>query len=279
MAARKLLLLVAFALLGDFANAQMLDGFYVKQHNYTKQVIPQPSVREADVLWSKRVWRRIDVRQKLNHQLYFPLDEIKDRQCLYTVINRNLRDGLVSLYEEETPGTCEFTKPIDPSKIEAVFGYTQTKEEQDEITGDITKVDVDVAFTPAMLSFIDLKEDWYFDKEKSELRVQVIGLSLIFSYLDETGSVKKKQPGWLYFPELQYVLANYETYNISGNDSERRSFLDVFLKRQFSSYITKESNVYDRYIQDYKVEGLGQLAESERIKGEMFRFEHDLWSY
>lgn len=271
--------MVAFALLGDLANAQMLDGFYVKQHNYTKQVIPQPQVREADVLWSKRVWRRIDVRQKINHQLYFPLDEIRDRQCLYTVINQNLRDGLITLYEEETPGTCEFTKPIDPSKIEEVFGYTQTKEEQDEITGDITKVDVDVAFTPAMLSFIDIKEDWYFDKEKSELRVQIIGLSLIFSYLDETGSVKKKQPGWLYFPELQYVLANYEVYNMSGNDSERRSFLDVFLKRHFSSYITKESNVYDRYIQDYKVEGLGQLAESERIKGEMFRFEHDLWSY
>jgi hypothetical protein len=63
-----------------------------------------------------------------------------------------------------------------------------------------------------------------------------------------------------------------------SNDAERRSFDDIFLKRFFSSYITKESNVYDRRIEDYKT-GLDALLEAQKIKEDMINFEHDLWEY
>jgi hypothetical protein len=46
----------------------------------------------------------------------------------------------------------------------------------------------------------------------------------------------------------------------------------------FSSYIVKESNVYDRSIQSY-ARGVDALLESERIKEELFTVEHDLWHY
>lgn len=275
---RRLLLIGAVLLLGGSVDAQVLDGFYVKQHNFTKQVIPQPSVREADVLWSKRVWRRIDVRQKINQHLYFPIEKIRDRQCFFDVVSNALNEGLITMYDEDGNGTCEFTKPFPPDEVASKFGYKASIREEDEMTGEVYTRDTVQPFTAEMLSSIDIKEDWYFDKEKSELRVEIIGVSLQFKYDSDDGP-KTARPGFFYFPELQYVLANYEVYNMSGNDSERRSFLDVFLKRQFASYVRKESNVYDRFIQDYKAEGLGQLAESERIKGEIFEFEHDLWSY
>ena len=51
------------------------------------------------------------------------------------------------------------------------------------------------------------------------------------------------------------------------------------MQRRFSSYISGESNVYnDRPISDYTV-GKDAMFEAERIKTELFNFEHDLWEY
>ena len=48
--------------------------------------------------------------------------------------------------------------------------------------------------------------------------------------------------------------------------------------RYFASFIYKESNVYDRKIEDY-LTGTDLLMESERIKSDIFNWEHDLWQY
>ena len=66
-------------------------------------------------------------------------------------------------------------------------------------------------------------------------------------------------------------------YNPS-NDAERRTLEDIFWKRKFSSYIYKESNVYDRKIDTYKA-SLDLLLESKRIEHVIFEFEQDLWEY
>jgi len=81
----------------------------------------------------------------------------------------------------------------------------------------------------------------------------------------------------LYYPECRYVLANADAFN-PINDAQRRTYEDMFQKRFFNSYIIKESNVYNRPISAY-AGGLDALAESERIKHELFLLEHDLWHY
>jgi hypothetical protein len=56
------------------------------------------------------------------------------------------------------------------------------------------------------------------------------------------------------------------------------SWEDIMEMRYFSSYIYKESNVYDRRLQDY-LSGVDLLLEADKIKNEIFSFEHDLWSF
>jgi gliding motility associated protien GldN len=82
---------------------------------------------------------------------------------------------------------------------------------------------------------------------------------------------------WLYYPECRYVFANADVFNLF-NDAQRRTYEDLFQKRYFSSYIIKESNVYDRSVVEY-ARGMDGLAESERVKEELFLLEHDLWHY
>ncbi|MDA0304533.1 MAG: gliding motility protein GldN, partial [Bacteroidetes bacterium] len=95
---------------------------------------------------------------------------------------------------------------------------------------------------------------------------------------DIEGVLKEPQTlFWLYYPECRYVFANAEAYN-PMNDSQRRTFEDLFQKRFFNSYVVKESNVYDRSIASYSL-GLDALSESQRIKHDLFLLEHDLWHY
>jgi hypothetical protein len=82
---------------------------------------------------------------------------------------------------------------------------------------------------------------------------------------------------WIYFPEVRSILARQETVN-RWNDAERRTYDDLFLKRFFSSYVYKESNVYNRKISEYKV-GLDALLEAKDIHNQIDNFEQDLWEY
>src|SRR5205085_10278561 len=126
-----------------------------------------------------------------------------------------------------------------------------------------------------------VKEDWFFDKQRSVMDVRIIGIAPLIYDVDEKGAVRpgnvKKPIFWIYYPEVRKLLANAESFN-RENDAERRSFDDIFQKRLFGSYIYKESNVYDRRIEDYK-QGISALLESERIKNDITNFEHDMWEF
>lgn len=119
-----------------------------------------------------------------------------------------------------------------------------------------------------------IKEDWYFDKQKSVLEVRILGICPM--EYDEAKDVFKEW-FWVYFPACRPTFAKYEVYN-TKNDAERRTFEDIFWKRQFSSFVIKETNVYDRRIEDY-AKGIDALLEADKIKNDIFLYEHDMWHF
>ena len=62
-----------------------ITGSSIKQ---TKKLLPYEPLRESDVFWKKRVWRVIDVREKMNQTFAYPvrplfqifLDAIKNEE-------------------------------------------------------------------------------------------------------------------------------------------------------------------------------------------------------
>ena len=99
-----------------------------------------------------------------------------------------------------------------------------------------------------------IKEDWFFDKQRSVLDVRIIGIAPVVYFINpEKQEIESlKTLFWLYFPECRYVFQNFFVYN-PDNDAQRMSFDDLFRKREFSSYIYKESNVFDRlFLQNTK---------------------------
>jgi gliding motility associated protien GldN len=123
-----------------------------------------------------------------------------------------------------------------------------------------------------------IKEDWLFDKQRSERYVRIIGICPMMEDYDDNGLKRGMKPlFWIYFPELRYVLVNQDVFN-RQNDALQISFDELFEKRMFTSYVVKEANVYDRTISDY-ARNIDALLESERVKNDLFLMEHDLWHY
>ena len=244
-----------------------------------KEVVPYPPIREADVLWSKRVWREIEVAEKINLPLYYPLDNIEDRKNLFDVLVNAYRSGLIQAFDSRFTGSDEFRFPIPADTADAkLFSRKITLEDIDEFREVVYKTTAQ-DFTAQDVVRYQLKEDWYFDKQRSELRVKILGIMPICQYIDDAdATVKTQQTAWFYFPEVRHVLVNYEAFN-RRNKTQRITFDDIFMKRYFSSHIIKEENVYDRSIASVYKSAYDQLLKSEEIKQEIFEFEHDLWSY
>jgi gliding motility associated protien GldN len=279
----KLCLSILFVLgslfLGTAGAQTVLDGAYIKEHTKTKRVVPYTHIREADVMWARRVWRQIDLKEKINHPLFYPTEPTTDRKSLFDVIKQGLlTDGSITAYDDQLGEGDQFKKPLLPQEIIQLLERSDTLQTVDPDTEEMIEVIVNQSITSADVLFYKIKEDWIFDKQRSSMDIRIIGIAPVIADKGDDGEFRGVRTlFWLYYPECRYVFANWEAFN-RENDAERRSFEDIFWKRQFSSYITKASNVYDRNIADHRT-GLDALLEAEEIKQTMFEFEHDLWNF
>ena len=278
------LLTVAIAMLsieGDAQVQNVLDAAYVRETNLTKRVIPYPHLREADVMYMRRVWQVMDLQQKINHPYYFPTVPIKDRKSLFDVIRQGLLDeGSLVAYSTGAIDDDEFTIPLLPDSVYNLLNIITIEDEYaDDGLTVIGKKKVETKIKSDDITRYMLKEDWIWDRQRSERYVRIIGIAPMMEKFDENSgnSLGFTPLFWLYYPECRYVFANADVFNLF-NDAQRRTYEDLFQKRYFASYIIKESNVYDRTILSY-AKGRDGLAESERIKEELFLLEHDLWHY
>lgn len=275
------LIIIGLILIGlSPVNAQykVLDKPWVKENTLTRRVIPYTHVREADVMWHRRVWRIIDLREKINHPLYFPVNPIADRKSLFDVIKIGVNEGTMTAYNEIDD---EFNIPLTKAEVKETMGFVEIIEQYDD-DGEIIEGAADKKITEYESSNIvgyRLKEDWFFDRERSKMEVRILGIAPVRLNIDpETGENKGQVVMfWIYFPEARYVFANYDVFN-RQNDAERRTFEDIFWKRMFNSYAYKKSNVYDRNNKEF-LTSMELLLEADKIKNELFIMEHDLWSY
>lgn len=236
-----------------------------------------PYVREADVMWSKRTWRVIDLREKMNLALYYPLEPTVCEQSLFDVLKcAILEKGLVAfgnpLFDDE------FTLPMSKEEVERILVTWDSTAVVEDVNNPGTYINrpIKQEITAASIRQYWIKEDWFFDKERSVMEVRIIGICPLAAKVAENGDVIGVRPlFWIYFPAARPYLARAAAFNFH-NDMERMSYDEVFEKRRFASYVYKESNVYNRSIADYST-GMGALLESDNIKEDIFKFEDNLW--
>jgi len=378
----------------------IIDGVVIKDEVPIRSAIPYEHVRLADYVWSKRVFSRIDGREKLNHEIFFPFDSYfalyeapktpddidnpywnkhQERWSLWTIIRRHILLGDLGVFRISDPDYTlledgyQFKYPISKNSSDEYFINEKYKNQIDRVTASagsakpydyidfdgnpMTLRKTDLGYTewidslaqlyetteirdnedviktywentksgevlevPAPMVYqssqgivaYNIKEDWFFDKERSMLDKRIIAIAPVSKfkyakpdspteyqqgpmvvylngqeviassndnrgYEEFKGLTEEKEMFWLYFPELRNVIVNYYTYN-DKSDALWMSFDDLFWKRKFNAQIYRTSDKFDREIEDYRF-GVDALREAEKIKGEIRKWEHDVWNY
>lgn len=252
-----------------------VDGYFKKNNIEEARVTPYAEIREADVMFSKRVWREIDLRDKMNSIYASPKSRLID------IIMNAVKAGELTAYDavstKDDPNGDSFATVLKSDQVMGKFADSVLIPEFNA-NGEQTGTHMASGeFNPDSVVKFQIKEDWIFDKNRSVFEPRIIGLAPMVK-IKAAGQDLGEQPAfWIYFPEARHIFVT-KGVTTRYNDNTGLSYDDIFMKRLFSSYIVKESNPEDLRIKDY-AQGIDKLYESERVKKELLDYEHDLWSY
>jgi len=255
---------------------ELVDGIYVDENNVGNLAVPLAYVRQADVMWSKKIMQEIDFREKPNRSLCHP--EARFITILLTALN----NGELTAFANPEDGTDSTFRTILTKEeiLKIAGGRTDTIQIPDANDPYIMRdTVVTEMFNPDLVDRLRIKEVWFFDKQRSVFEPRILGIAPCKLQISRTtGDTLGSTPMfWIYYPEARNVLVNSQMFN-RFNDSSNMNFDDFFMKRMFSAYITKESNSEDLRIKDYAI-GMGRLYEAERIRRMLMDYEQDLWEY
>ena len=242
-------------------------------------------VDDRDILMGKMTWEIIDLNERINFPLYFPVDTANigpDRRSLYDVLTKAIRNGdITDVYSDSYFNTKKSYKDIKASltRIDTTdAGREQINAGQKISPEYIIKQDL----TAQDVSQYKIKGYWYFDKRQSELKYRLLGICPVTPDVFTMNSDEKDyiELFWVFFPAARDVLNEAKSFN-DRNSAMPISFDQILNSRRFNGTIYQEENVYgDRSIASYmKDNAQNQLLESERVKEKIRNFESDMWNY
>lgn len=250
-----------------------IDDIVKKRMIVESKVLPYEAVREADIAWEKRIWRLVDTREKMN------LPWRAEEKPLFNILSELVKNGDLTVFKSE-----DFKEPLSFEEIESKLIKIDTSEVFDPETFEqsikVTKNTKDWH----NVNQYRVKEIWFFDEEASMLKCRIMGFAPLLSEDIEGLERALVYPVfWIYYPEARQHLAKHRVIS-DNNDVAPMTWADLLDNRYFTSIIYKKTNILDQKVEDYfdpnnEMYGIDKLMESEKIKMELFNFEHDLWEY
>ncbi|MDC0106192.1 gliding motility protein GldN [Flavobacteriaceae bacterium] len=227
-------------------------------------------IDERDILWSKIVYEKIDLNEKLNFPLLFPVNDetyAKNRKSLWRILKENIiNKRITELYFDRNDN---FKDKMSFNDVMEVVSFTELINGVQTPAEELKSIDI---------TGYRIKGMWYFDKRQGEMKYRLLGLMPIGKNLKDDDGKNNTDLFWIWYPSIRKILHEEKVFNDKNNASSI-SFDQLLVSRRFSSFIYKEDNVYgDRSIKEYKIPGLESILESQRIKKEILDFEQDMWN-
>jgi gliding motility associated protien GldN len=250
----------------------------------SKQMIPldYEFLRKDDALYAEKVWRELDLREKMNQTFRYEGKEGDGDQQFMTILLKAVLSGKIMAFEDE-----RFTKPLMVADIQQRLGGGGADTNAVYALDDPSKITsytiTPKVFNPKDIQKIRMKEQWIFDREASRMFCRIIGLCPVkTAYFEGTKRERGVEPlFWVYYPDLRPLLASYQVYNSKNQGASRMTWEELFESRMFSSYIYKSEldNPGNKTIAQMMKDPILRLLEGDNIKDRIFNYEQDLWSY
>ncbi len=256
------------------------DNAYDKSSISARTPLVYEHLRADDALFAEKVWRELDLREKMNQTFRYKAESDNGSQMFVDILLKAVNTGQVTAFADDrfttplTPGdisqktqgtndTVPVTDPLDPTRI---IKYRVTR----------------ASFNSESVTKIAMKEEWVFDRESSRMFCRILGIApLQAKFLPNGQPMGSTVLFWVYYPDMRPILTKYEVYNPKNMGQSRLTWEELFESRMFASYITKSTidNASNRIIRSYIKDPILALLEGDNIKEKIFNYEQDLWSY
>lgn len=253
------------------ANEPMVpvDGFY----NYTildnASPFNYPQINPSNVRFYKRIWRDIDLTDPKNQVLAVP------GSTLIETILDGLKTGKLTAYD---PGDDSFKTRVSAQQVMSKLVDTVLIPVFDNNGNQIDSKKQLNDFDPQRITKFRIKEDIFFDKQRSKIESRIIGIAPLMSLNTDQAIVGEAPAFWLYFPECRRVFVKKDVSDPDKNMFDM-SMDDIFLQRKFASKIIKESNTTGQRIVDYTKDSSEQEKEAMRIEAGIEEYKKKVWGY
>ena len=257
------------------------DNAFDKTNLNARTPLPYEYLRWDDALYAEKVWRELDLREKINQVFRYEAESDNGSQIFVNMLLKAVNAGEVTAFADDrfstpmslpeiqqlTVGSADTVAQTDPNRPDYVIRYVVTK----------------ASFDAKSIVKLRIKEEWVFDREASRMFVRILGIAPLKTLYFPNG---KERPGsspmfWIYYPDLRPMLAKFEVYNPKNMGQSRMTWEELFESRMFGSYIVKSSldNPGNRTVRQSIKDPILALLEGDNIKEKIFNYEQDLWSY
>lgn len=282
-----------------------------------KPIAPnQNSVRpidEADVHYRARLWRRMDLNEKINQPFFsmnseiskFLLEWVK-AGVLTPYTNDSLQVKLSPAAFVENLKMEETTADGELSEAERAAGFgaevakdTKKTDAKTEGTDDgwggakatatpgvPSKDDFDAKpvvstvayYFPKELSILEIKEDAVIDRKRSRLYFDIQALTLIIPASKTKAGFDKPVASFRYKDVYKLFRSNANCiwYN-SDNEMQHKNMADAFDLRLFQARIIKKGNAENKYLTDLFSGDKEGLLMSQQLEYKLLELEHEMW--
>ncbi len=257
------------------------DNAFEKGFLRDRKPLDYEHLRWDDALYAEKVWRELDLREKMNKVFTYEAVDDNGSQMFINMLMNAVTSGKVTAFADD-----RFTTEMTASEVyQKTAGGVDTSLVRDlnDINKVVGRTVTRKSFNPKDVTKIRLKEEWVFDRESSRMFVRILGIGILKTeYVPNT----KRERGtsslfWVYYPDLREMLSKAEVYNPKNMGHNRMTWEELFESRMFSSYIVKSTldNPSNKFIRNMIDDPILRLLEGENIKEKIFNFEQDLWSY
>lgn len=261
------------------------DGAFETRSDVMNQRTPlaYEHLRWDDALYAEKVWRELDLREKMNSTFRYDAQEDNGQQQFIAILLNAVRRGEVMAFEDD-----RFTKPLTMDavqmKMNGGIGADTAKVFDVNNPDMVTELVVTPrTFNPKDVMKIRIKEEWVFDREASRMFCRIIGICPLKTvYFEGTKRERGVEPMfWIYYPDMRPTFARYDVYNPKNMGVHRMTWEELFESRMFSSYIIKSTldNPSNKMIRGAIKDPILALLEGDNIRERIFNYEQDLWSY
>lgn len=243
--------------------------------------LPYEHLRWDDALFAEKVWRELDLREKINQVFRYEAQDDNGSQIFVEMMLKAIKSGEITAFKDDrfsTPMAIDDVTSLTQGRADTVPQY-----DVKDIDKIVRYVVTRSSFDPKSVVKLRLKEEWIFDREASRMFVRILGIAALKTEYLPNGQ-ERGAPSilfWVYYPDLRPLLAKYEVYNPKNMGMGRMTWEELFESRMFSSYIVKSTldNPGNKMIRQYVKDPILALLEGDNLKERIFNYEQDLWSY